>query len=121
MLPPAVQTLEPAPIPRLTPSDVVVAEVLQCEVVVQTDHTAQKKKGIPNQGTWLLVPKPEWEESVTMEIDFTAQDAEIAHAQYYELDGDDDISAFSLQINPGEAGPEVIQHFTLTESGLVEE
>lgn len=68
-------------------------------------------------GTWYLLPsEPHWEETVTMELDFSSypQTAEIVQSD------DDDIQAFSLQANLDQKGHEVIQHFTLTETGLVE-
>lgn len=68
-------------------------------------------------GKWYLLPsEPHWEETVTMELDFSSypQTAEIVQSD------DDDIQAFSLQANLDQKGHEVIQHFTLTETGLVE-
>lgn len=84
------------------------------------DKYVERKIGVI-PGTWQVLPsKPQWEETATLEIDFSSQTLEVAPHDS-GVDDEYDIKAFSLQVNPEEAGQEVIQHFILTELGLVEQ
>lgn len=115
-------------IPSLNPTSPMAGPIAVtiggCDVKATVDGAAPAQP--TNRGSWRLLPSEPQEETVTVELDFTSLVPQIDQTNYSyntsEVDQiDDNTQDFSFQVDLDNDGREVIQHFVLTESGLVEQ